>query len=274
MDGEFAFTSENFRRIATLMREETGIHLPDAKATLVYSRLAKRLRTLGLPDFDAYCNLIASEQGAGERGSMVAALTTNVTRYYREPHHFDHLRDKVLPPLIVAAKRGERVRMWSSACSSGEEPYSMALTLLSMMPDAPQHDIRILATDIDPNVVATARAGFYSAQAVEPIPGGLRDKFMKRADGRFEAGAEMRALITFNTLNLIGAWPMKGRFDVIFCRNVVIYFEQATQDLIWRRFSEALTPRGRLYVGHSERVESNGYASDGLTIYRLRGAPA
>ncbi|GIK50060.1 MAG: protein-glutamate O-methyltransferase [Hyphomonadaceae bacterium] len=274
VDGEFVFTGENFRRIATLMRSETGIHLPEAKATLVYSRLAKRLRQLGLPNFDAYCELIASDRGEAERNAMVAALTTNVTRFFREPHHFEHLRDRVLPALAEAARRGARVRMWSSACSSGEEPYSMALTLLALMPEAARFDVRILATDIDPNVVATAKAGAYSDHAVEPIPAPLRERWMTRVDGKWRAGEEMRALVRFNTLNLIGAWPMKGRFDVIFCRNVVIYFEQETQDLIWQRFQSVLAPNGRLYVGHSERVDSPAYASDGLTIYRLRGGAA
>ncbi|HYD88808.1 MAG TPA: protein-glutamate O-methyltransferase [Vitreimonas sp.] len=275
VEGEFAFTAGDFRRIASLMREQTGIYLPEAKATLVYSRLAKRLRQLGLATFDAYCALIASPDGAAERNSMVAALTTNVTRFFREPHHFDHLREKVLPPLLEKARNGGRVRLWSSACSTGEEPYSIALTILSLMPEAARHDVRILATDIDPNVVATGKAGVYSAQAVEPISSSLRDRWMtreSRADGGWRAGDEMRALVRFNTLNLIGEWPMRGRFDAIFCRNVVIYFEQDTQDLIWGRFRDLLTPQGRLYVGHSERVEAPGYASDGLTIYRLTGS--
>lgn len=272
VEGEFAFSSESFRRIAAIMREQTGIHLPDAKATLVYSRLAKRLRKLGLADFDSYCELIGSAEGAEERGAMIAALTTNVTRFYREPHHFEHLRDKVLPSLIETARRGGRIRIWSSACSTGEEPYSIALTLLSLFPDAPSHDVRILATDIDPNVVATAKNGVYSAQAVEPIQPQLRDKWMKRDGAEWRAGDEMRALIRFNTLNLIGEWPMKGKFDVVFCRNVVIYFEQATQDFVWRRFANILTPKGRLYVGHSERVDAPEFVSDGLTIYCLQGA--
>lgn len=278
VDGEFAFTDRDFKRIAALMRETAGIHLPEAKATLVYSRLAKRLRMLGLADFNAYCKLIASPEGAEERNATLAALTTNVTRFYREPHHFEHLQHKTLPPLIAAARAGKRVRIWSSACSTGEEPYSIALTLLSLMPDAAQHDVRILATDIDHNVVATAKAGVYGSTAVAPIPTPLRDRWMTRQGARgdecWRINDDVRALITFNTLNLIGQWPMKGRFDLIFCRNVVIYFEADTQDLIWRRFHETLAPNGRLYVGHSERIDSTDYVSDGLTIYKLAGARA
>lgn len=272
VQGEFAFTQRDFRRIATLMREETGVHLAEAKAALVYSRLAKRLRVLGLEDFDAYCTLIASDAGAQERQATLAALTTNVTRFFREPHHFDHLREKVLPSLLAAARAGARVRLWSSACSTGEEPYSIAITLLDLLPDASRYDVRILATDIDPNVVATARNGVYSGDAIEPIPAASRDRWMTRSAGpdrMWRINDDVRDLIRFNTLNLIGEWPMKGRFDVIFCRNVVIYFEEATQVALWARFRDQLAPEGRLYVGHSERVGDPAFESDGQTIYRL-----
>ncbi len=272
--GEYVLTARNFAHIAGILREHSGIALSEAKATLVYSRLAKRLRKLGLADFDAYCTLIESPEGASEREEMFAALTTNVTRFFREPHHFDHLRDNVLPPLLDAARGGQRVRLWSSACSTGEEPYSIALTLLDLMPDAARYDIRILATDIDHKVVATAKRGAYKDEAVEPIPARMRDRWLARdrnAELRWSVKDEARALITFNELNLIGDWPMKGKFDVIFCRNVVIYFEDDTQALIWNRFRERLQPHGRLYIGHSERIDVGGYESDGLTIYRLAG---
>ena len=161
VEGEFLFDEEDFGRIAKMLHDDAGIYLPEAKATLVYSRLAKRLRALGLDSFRDYCTILTEDggRGAGERQQMLAALTTNVTRFYREPHHFDHLKAKVLPPLLEAAKRGARVRLWSATCSTGPEPYSMALTVLSLMPEAAQYDIRILATDIDPNVVATGKRG-------------------------------------------------------------------------------------------------------------------
>lgn len=271
VQGDFPFTARDFRRIASLLREQSGIHLPEAKVALVYSRLAKRLRKSGIATFRDYCDLIETPEGAEERTAMLAALTTNVTRFFREPHHFDHLRERTLPPLIAAARAGKRVRLWSSACSTGEEPYSIALTLLAMWPEAAQYDVRILATDIDPNVVATARVGLYPASAVEPIPAPLRDRWLSRSGDRWRINDEVRALIRFNTLNLIGDWPMRGRFDIIFCRNVVIYFEVETQDLIWRRFRDILNPEGRVYIGHSERIDSPGFVSDGLTIYRLAG---
>ncbi len=273
VEGEYVFTSQNFERIASLLRAQSGIALTDAKATLVYSRLAKRLRKLGLPDFDQYCAFVETPEGAGERTEMLAALTTNVTRFYREPHHFDYLRKVMAPKLLAAAKDGARVRIWSAACSSGEEPYSIALTMLEVFPEAARYDVRILATDIDPNIVAKAKVGVYSDDAVSPIPVNLRDRWLSRerdaGDKCWRVKDEVRALITFKELNLIGEWPMRGQFDIIFCRNVVIYFEEPTQAFLWGRFKDMLAPEGRLFIGHSERVDVDGYASDGLTIYKL-----
>jgi chemotaxis protein methyltransferase CheR len=276
VEGEFLFTEEDFARIAKMLHDDAGIYLPEVKATLVYSRLAKRLRALGLQSFRDYCAILTEDGGGGERQQMLAALTTNVTRFFREPHHFEHLKARVLPPLLDHARKGGRVRLWSAACSTGPEPYSMALTVLSLMPEAAQHDVRILATDIDPNVVAEGRRGVYRADAVGPIPNDLRARWMQRIsqDGElaWSAGEEMRKLVAFRELNLIGAWPMKGPFDVIFCRNVVIYFEEETQARVWSRFRPLLTREGRLYIGHSERVNgaaASAFVSDGLTTYRL-----
>jgi chemotaxis protein methyltransferase CheR len=272
-EGEYNFTARNFQQIASFLREESGIALTEAKATLVYSRLAKRLRKLGFPSFDSYCEFIQTPEGAGERYEMLAALTTNVTRFFREPHHFDFLRTYVASKLMPAAKDGKRVRLWSAACSSGEEPYSMALTVLDVFPDAARYDIRILASDIDPNIITKAKAGIYREDAVSPIPPTIRERFMARerdgGDKMWRVKDEARALITFRELNLIAPWPMKGQFDIIFCRNVVIYFEEDTQILLWNKFKNILTREGRLCIGHSERIDVPGYESDGLTIYRL-----
>ena len=276
VDGEFPFTRADFDRIAGLLHEDCGIHLPAAKTALVYSRLAKRLRELGLDSFHDYCSLIASPAGAGERQKMMAALTTNVTRFFREPHHFDYLRQQVLAAVAGEARAGGRVRLWSAGCSTGEEPYSMALTVLSVLPDAPNLDVRILASDVDPVVVERGRAGVYSADAVEPIPADMRrwlDRDPKQA-GSWRIGETARSLVAFRQLNLMADWPMRGKFNAIFCRNVAIYFDDATQQRIWERFSTLLTPPGRLYIGHSERVNSPLFTSDGLTAYRLAAGAA
>ena len=271
--GEFAFTSEDLERIAALLYAQSGIVLTEAKANLIYSRLAKRLRALRLPSFAAYCKLVASDAGADERATMLNALTTNVTRFYREPHHFTHLRDQVLLPALPKLRAGGRMRLWSAACSSGQEPYSMALTVLSVLPEAAELDIKILATDIDSKILAQAREGAYTAEHVEPIPAELRARWMARdpADrDTWRVSPTVRSLVTFNEMNLIGQWPAKGPFDAIFCRNVVIYFDEPTQEKVWSRFQPLLGPEGRLYIGHSERVSSavSGLTSDGLTVYR------
>lgn len=277
VDGEFPFTNDDFNAIARMLYDDAGIALSESKASLVYSRLAKRLRALGLESFRDYCRLVAGSQGLSERQNMLAALTTNVTRFFREPHHFEHLKAKVLPELVARARARGRVRLWSAGCSTGQEPYSIALTMLDLLPDAASYDVRILASDIDPNVVATGRNAIYSDEAVQPVPPALRDRWMVRVkDGGRDAwgcGEEMRRLVAFRELNLMGNWPMKGTFDVIFCRNVVIYFDEPTQARIWSRFAPLLNPGGRLYVGHSERVGDLGrFETDGLTTYRIRDA--
>ena len=278
VDGEFAFSSEDFRRIAAMLHADAGIYLPDAKATLVYSRLVKRLRILGLSSFGDYCAMIADVSGADERQKMLAALTTNVTRFFREPHHFDYLKDKVLPPLLQGARRGERVRIWSAGCSKGHEPYSIAMTILSAMPDAAERDIRVLATDIDPNVIEEGRAGLYETSEISSVPPAERSRFFVSAQSPkgklLSVTDDLRRLVSFRELNLIGQWPMRGPFHAIFCRNVVIYFDEETQARIWSRFAPLLAPGGWLNIGHSERLTGPAvplFRSVGITAYQLLG---
>jgi len=273
VDGEFVFTNEDFRRIAQTLHDAAGIALPDSKATLVYSRLAKRLRALGLESFRDYCALVSGSDGLDERQQMIVALTTNVTRFFREPHHFEHLKTEVLPPLLSAARRGASVRIWSAGCSNGQEPYSIALTILSMMPEAPEHDVRILATDIDTQMLAEGREGVYSASVMAPVPGDQRARWFEREGDRWRVSEPLRRLVTFNELNLMGQWPMKRQFNAIFCRNVVIYFEEATQARVFSRFIPLMAPDSRLYIGHSERITGEAVGrldTDGVTTYRLR----
>lgn len=277
VEGEFLFTNDDFTTIARMLHDDAGIALSESKASLVYSRLVKRLRALGIESFRDYCRLVAGAEGVGERQNMLAALTTNVTRFFREPHHFEHLKAKLLPGLAARARARGRVRIWSAGCSTGQEPYSIALTVLEALPEAASLDVRILATDIDPNVVAAGRAGVYSPEAVQPVPVPLRDRWMARVEDNGQpawgAGEEMRRLVAFRELNLMAGWPMKGRFDAIFCRNVVIYFDEPTQARIWARFAPLINPDGRLYVGHSERVgDTARFETDGLTTYRLKEA--
>jgi chemotaxis protein methyltransferase CheR len=268
---EFVMTAEDFSAIASILHATSGIHLSPSKTSLVYSRLAKRLRALGLESFRDYCKLVSGADGVDERQAMLAALTTNVTRFFREPHHFDYLK-KLMPGLVDKARRGGRVRMWSAGCSSGEEPYSIAAVVLSMLPNAPELDVKILATDIDTNILAKAKEGLYGRDAIEPVPAEMKKFFdpVDKGGSRVSPNAALRDLISFRELNLIGPWPMKQKFDVIFCRNVAIYFDEPTQDTLFGRYAESLNPDGRLYIGHSERVNDPRFVSDGLTAYRLR----
>ena len=279
-DGEFPFTRSDFRKLAEILRAETGIALDRGKMSLVYSRLAKRLRRLGLKSFESYYAHILTHAGADERRRMIEALTTNVTRFFREAHHFEHLTAEVLPELIERARQGERVRLWSAGCSSGEEPYSMALSLLALLPDAPRYDLKILATDVDTQVLAQGRLGRYLDTAVARIDPALREQWMVREDTgagppTWRAGEEMRALVSFRAANLLGDWPMKGPFQVIFCRNVVIYFDEALRDDVLSRMTGLLSPGGHLYVGHSERlkVADGDLRLVGLSTYRRVGDP-
>ncbi|SFV37178.1 CheR family methyltransferase [Hyphomicrobium facile] len=275
--GEFAFSAANFREIADIAKAEAGIDLPQSKATLVYSRLAKRLRARGIATFTDYCATVRAD--ADERGSMIAALTTNVTRFFREPHHFEHLRTKIVEPLAERARRGDRVRLWSAACSTGQEPYSMALTVLSAIPNAASLDVRILATDLNPHVVAHGKKGQYQKEEVRDVPADLRSKWFEPVPGdsrgaMLKISDEVRSLVSFRELNLMGTWPFNGPFDAIFCRNVVIYFDRDTQSMIWSRLARLLRDDGALYIGHSERMSgpaSASLSSDGITSYRKKG---
>ncbi|MCF3641744.1 protein-glutamate O-methyltransferase [Rhizobium sp. TRM95111] len=276
--GEYPLTRRDLSEIAAMIYADAGIYLNETKASLVYSRLSKHIRNLGLRGFRDYCDLVSSPAGAAARKEMLSHLTTNFTRFFRENHHFDHLKTDVLPDLINRVRNGGRARIWSAACSDGQEPYSIALTVLSLMPNIADYDFRILATDIDPKILSIARAGAYDAGALETVSPAMRKQFFREvdADGRqkWQIDDRVKRLVTFNELNLMAQWPFKGPFDVIFCRNVVIYFDEPTQMKIWSRFAGMLAPQGHLYIGHSERVsgEAKGqFDNIGVTTYRYTG---
>lgn len=272
--GSDSLSDRDFERIARIALREFGLFLPDTKKSLVFSRVFKRLRARGLPGFGAYCELIESPQGAGELTELLSALTTNVTRFFREDHHFAHLRAEVLPGLIETARAGGRVRFWSAGCSSGQEPYSLAMTALADCADIGKRNFRILATDIDPAILQKAKTGIYGKEEIDTLPPQMRKKPMieeTAAPDSFAIGAPVRDLVTFGIVNLIQDLPVSGPFDVIFCRNVAIYFGKSSQETVWQRFADLLAPGGYLYIGHSERVSgpaSDSLRSCGITIYR------
>lgn len=269
----YPMTDADFRNIAEILKRETGICLSDGKKQLVSSRLSKRLRKLGLSSFRQYCEQLDSPGASEEMGCLVKALTTNVTNFFREPHHFEYLRSEILPGLAKKATNGGSVRIWSAGCSGGQEPYTLAMVLLEAMPRVLELDVKILATDIDPQMIERGRRGVYSVSDAENIPEKMKHKYFEpQADGGWLARGSMKDLITFNELNLFKAWPMQRCFDVIFCRNVVIYFDAPAQINLWEKFANYLVDEGHLFIGHSERITgpmTSHFVSRGLTINQL-----
>lgn len=273
--GEVAFTPADFAAIAGYAYREFGLSLQSSKKDLVYSRLIKRVRQLGLTDFATYCDRLSGPEAEAERKTLVSALTTNVTHFFRETHHFDLLATEVLRPRLAALRAGERLRIWSAGCSSGMEPYSMAMTVLDSLPEAGTLNIKILATDVDPAILARARDGKYAPDETRPIPDRMKaGGFSATPDGQHQIAPRVAGLVRFAELNLMQEWPVRGPFDVIFCRNVAIYFDKATQARLWQRFATLLAPGGLLCIGHSERLSGPAEAiltSVGVTSYRKTG---
>ena len=267
---EFPLLDDEYRYLTSIVYDRSGIVLGANKVNMVYSRLVRRLRELRLASFRDYCTLLESDKGVVEIGFLINAITTNLTSFFRENHHFEHLRNTVLGD-IARGKAKPRIRIWSAGCSSGEEPYSIAMTLADTFPDFDRCDARILATDLDTTMVATGKAGLYPAEAVAELPGATRAKFFRRPVGeKCEMIEPVKRLIAFKHLNLLGAWPMKGPFDAIFCRNVMIYFDGPTKAALVARYAGLLKPEGWLYIGHSESLLDNsaGFRLAGRTIYR------
>lgn len=268
---------ESFSAIADLAYRESGLTLAEEKAQMIQSRLRHRLRDLGFDSFHQYSQFVSSEDGVGERRQLISALTTNVSHFFREMHHFDMLQ-QAGKAALPALRGGGRFRVWSAGCSNGQEPLSAAITLLDHLPELRDLDVRLLATDIDPKVIRFAQNGHYPHHLLQDIPDGLRNRFFVQIQDRgghiepiYEPREAIHDLITYRELNLLRDWPMKGPFNAILCRNVVIYFDEVTQTNLWPRFRRMLAPGGLLMLGHSERItqpERFGLALAGPTTYR------
>lgn len=267
---EFAMSDDDFQFIVRLIAQRAGIALSEIKRNLVYSRLARRLRALQLDSFSAYCQVLADDED-GELEHFVNALTTNLTSFFREPKHFEYLEHTLLP----AWRRGtdsKSLRIWSAGCSTGEEPYSLAMTVDATMPD--HRDVRILATDLDSSVIARARTGIYDIERVQALASPALKQWFQRGTGernhQVRVRPGIRERVTFRQLNLMEPWPMRKPFDIIFCRNVVIYFDRDTQRRLFDRFAQQLKPGGHLFVGHSETLHkvSDRFRLLGNTIYQ------
>ncbi|MEM9046863.1 MAG: CheR family methyltransferase, partial [Pseudomonadota bacterium] len=234
-------TSGEFRRVADLAFGMAGIVLKEHKQQMVTSRLTRRLRALGLPDFESYIKLLDGPKAQAETEHFINAVTTNLTAFFREGHHFDHLDNAVLAG--IAARKTKRVRIWSAGCSTGEEPYSIALTARASQHWQNGWDFKILATDLDTNVLAKAKAGQYAAERGEAIPKKY-SRLMTQSGSNVQIGRQAQDLISFRQLNLLESWPVSGPFDAIFCRNVMIYFDTPTKTRLVERFAELLAPEG------------------------------
>jgi len=273
MSREFEFTDKHFQEIRKLVLAHTGICLSEIKMDMVYSRLARRLRQLQLDSFTTYLDLLDRDDN-DEIGNFINSITTNLTSFFREKHHFDYLKTTLLPQLMRSNSGSKRIRIWSAGCSTGEEPYSLAITVKEAIPDHLGWDVKILATDLDTNVIATGSEGIYTLERVNGLlPETLKRWFSRGTGARsgfVRASPELRDMIMFKQLNLMGQWPVKPGVDIIFCRNVVIYFDQETQRKLFDRYANILRPDGYLFVGHSETLYnvSERFKLLGKTIYQ------
>jgi len=246
-------SSQQFDKISRLVYQVSGIDLHEGKEELVKARLIKRLRHLKIFGFDQYLKYLANDKSGCEIRAMVDVLTTNKTNFFRESEHLDYLRNEIITRL-----ENDRIRIWSAGCSSGEEPYSIAITLCEAIPDIGKRDVKILATDISDRMMERARQGLYDEETLKGMPAQLKRKYFQKAEAgighRYRVLPQLQSMVCFAKLNLMEEWPMRGLFDVIFCRNVMIYFDKPTQEKLVKRFWSQLREGGYLMVGHSESL--------------------
>jgi chemotaxis protein methyltransferase CheR len=253
-------TEEEFSHISELVYKHCGINLHEGKKELVRSRLAKYVREGNFQNFEEYLHHVLEDRTGRAFSEMVDSISTNLTSFFRERQHFDYLRQEFLPGWLEQKRERHdlRLRAWSAGCSSGEEPYTIALTLLEAVEGKGHWDVKILGTDISTRMLETARKGCYPPERVEPVPGMQKQRYLVpvTVDGEkcFQAGPELKRLVVFNYLNLMEGWPIRGPIDFIFCRNVMIYFDKPTQQRLVERFYDLLADGGVLFTGHSESL--------------------
>lgn len=273
-DGAMVLRDEDFAFISRFVFDRCGIVLGDNKRQLVFGRLVRRLRELGLSSFAQYCQRLR-DQPEDELDPLTSAISTNVTSFFREDHHFEFLANDLVPELMARGASAQ-VRVWSAGCSSGEEPYSIAMVLAETLGSRAKSVARVLATDISQRALGVARQGVYPVDRLQGVSEARRKRWFQRGsganDGMARIAQPIRELVTFNQLNLLEHWPMKGPLDAIFCRNVVIYFDNPTKQRLFARYAQLLAPGGYLFLGHSESLHGLSDAFDlvGRTIFRKR----
>jgi chemotaxis protein methyltransferase CheR len=268
---EYSLSDREYAQFRALIYGKSGISLGDNKKSLVISRLSKRLRDLGMPGFQTYYELVAQDPEGEEFTRMLDLISTNKTDFFREPKHFDFLRDQILPE----QRQSRGLRVWSSACSTGEEPYSIAMTLYDGVEEPAQWDFRILASDLSTRVLAKAASGIYDLERIRDLDTEkLRRHFLQgrgSQQGYVKIKPHLGRMISFRRLNLMdAAFPIRSPLDVIFCRNVMIYFDRPTQEKLIAKFHHYLRPGGYLFIGHSESLQwiHHSFLSLAPTIYR------
>lgn len=260
VDTEYIVTEADFQRISDMVYKHCGINLHDGKKQLVRARVAKRLRQGGFKSLPEYLDFVAEDPSGQEFTLLIDAMSTNLTSFYRESDHFHYLMEHGLVQATDRKRKNHdsRIRVWSAGCSTGEEPYTLGMTLLDSVSDAHQWDMKILATDISTHVLKVAKCGFYGKSRIDALPASYRSRFVKAAtmDGEngYSIAPEVKQMIAFRHLNLMDKWPFTGPFDFIFCRNVMIYFDKPTQERLVNRFHDVLAPGGVLFTGHSESL--------------------
>lgn len=271
---QHTLNDKQFKFICRLVYEATGIVLDERKREMVYRRLMRRTRDLKIESFGEYCALLKSGCD-NELPKFINSITTNLTSFFRENHHFDYLKETFIPEHLKHYSQTKKLRIWSAACSTGEEPYSLAITVQEAMGSLLSiWDTKILATDLDTDVLAHAKAAVYKADRIEDIAASYKRKWFKKGSGdninKVKVHPKLAHLITFKQLNLLDSWPVKGPFDVIVCRNVLIYFDRKTQKNIIDRYYDLLRPGGLLILGHSESLAKDEtlFSVVGRTIFK------
>jgi len=268
---EFDFKDQDFQRVKKIVYDYAGIDLNDSKKNLVYNRLSKRIRFLGMTTFSAYIDYVEA-QGESEFVHLINAITTNLTFFFRENHHFEYLAKTVIPGLVKENANSKKIRVWSAGCSTGEEPYSIAITLKESLPTG--WDAKVIATDLDSNVVATGQKGVYKIDRLKGVSEERKKRWFLKGTGSQEGYVkvkpELQEVIEFGQINLMDDWPLRDSIDVIFCRNVVIYFDKPTQTKLFNRYADRLPDNGHLFIGHSESLYKvcDRFELLGQTIYQ------
>ncbi|RDH86955.1 MAG: chemotaxis protein CheR [endosymbiont of Seepiophila jonesi] len=273
-DREFEFTRADFEFLRGIANQRTGIVVSDDKFDMFYSRLSRRVRKLGMATFSEYCDLIRANQDGDEMVELVNSITTNLTAFFRENHHFEYLAKTVIPELLAKNSAERNIRIWSAGCSTGEEPYSLSITLNEVLAQAAGWDVKVLATDIDSNVLARAASGVYPMERVNGLDKARLRRWFQKGKGELGGKArlkpEVRRLVEFGQLNLMQQWSIDSPKDVIFCRNVIIYFDKESKIKLIDRYADNLKVGGYLFIGHPESLFklTDRFELIGQTIYR------